>query len=85
MCVCDFCRLRRRTKRTMRNGSHRQKNQLIDELANLYWDADEKLNHMNAIRAGDWPQSVEILERWLERAKATPSHEATTKELPTHE
>ena len=70
MCNCDSCKMSRRIRRTMLNGSHQQKNKLINELANLYWHTDADLEYENAVASGDWPQSVEILESRLEIAKA---------------
>ena len=70
MCVCDFCTMRRRVIRTMKNGSHQQKNKLINELADLYWSTDAELDYEHSVASGDWPQAVEVLERRLDIAKA---------------
>lgn len=69
MCNCSSCKMSREIKRTVQNGSHRQKNRLIRELADLYWNTSADLNYENSIADGSWPQAVEILERRLENAK----------------
>ena len=69
MCVCNFCTMRRRVIRTMKSGSHQQKNKLINELADLYWSTDAELDYETAVANGSWPTAVEILERRLEDAR----------------
>lgn len=69
-CKCDFCRLYRRINMVTRHGSHQQKNRLVRELADLYWNTDFELDYERVVASGDWPTAVEILERRLERAKA---------------
>lgn len=69
-CKCDFCKLYRRMNRTIKNGSHQQKNKLIKELMNLWCNADAELEIQTVISVGDWPTSVDILERRLAKAKA---------------
>ena len=69
ICSCDFCKLYRRINRTMKNGSHQQKNALIKELSDLYWNTDEELDYEHVIADGSWPSAVEILEKRLEKAK----------------
>jgi len=69
-CFCDFCKLHRRVNRTMKSGSHQQKNALIRELSSLYWHTDADLDYEHAVASGDWPTSVAILERRLETARA---------------
>jgi hypothetical protein len=68
-CLCDFCKLYRRIKRTINSGSHPKKNKLIRDLADLCWSTDEDLNYEHAINDGSWPTAVEVLEQRLERAK----------------
>lgn len=68
-CLCRFCKLSRRIKRTINSGSHPQKNKLIRELSDLYWHTDDDLNYQQAINDGSWPTAVEMLEQRLERAK----------------
>lgn len=68
-CLCFSCKLSRRMKRTMTNGSHRQKNDLIKELANLWLMESEELNYEQAIADGSWPGSILIMERRLAHAK----------------
>jgi hypothetical protein len=65
-----------RISRTIRNGSHPQKNRLIRELADLYWNTDFELDYEKCVANGTWPTAVEVLERRLENArarKATPT------------
>jgi hypothetical protein len=53
-----------------KNGSHRQKVRLIQELADELWQVKDELSYEHAVASGNWPQSVEILERRLAKAKA---------------
>jgi hypothetical protein len=57
-------------ERTMKSGSHQQKNALIRELGDLYWNTDAELDYEHVVADGSWHTAVEILERRLERAKA---------------
>src|ERR1700739_4892098 len=79
MRVCNWCKQYRRVKRTIANGSHQQKNKLIMEMAELYWNTDADLNDENAIADGSWPQAVEILERRLKRAREKADEIRTRK------
>lgn len=67
-CGCFACKLHRKMKRTMKNGSHQQKNRLIKELGELWLNTSEDLDYHQAIADGSWPTSVEILTHWLEKA-----------------
>jgi len=67
-CNCESCKLSRRIRRTKQSGSHRQKNTLINELADLYRNTDADLEYENAIKYGSWPNSVEILAWRLKNA-----------------
>jgi hypothetical protein len=53
----------------MKNGSHRQKNDLIKQLLNYYFMEGEDNDYHKAILDGSWPSSVKILEALLEKAK----------------
>jgi hypothetical protein len=68
-CLCFSCKLHRRAQRVMKNGSHRQKNDLIKELGNYWCEESEDNSYHKCILDGSWPGSVEILERSLIEAK----------------
>jgi hypothetical protein len=68
-CFCELCKLSHRIRRTMTNGSHQQKNRLIQELANRLACAEDSLDYESCIADGSWPTAVEILEHRLERAR----------------
>ena len=78
MCVCKFCKQHRRVQRTIKSGSHQQKNKLILELADLYWSTDAALDYEQVIADGSWPQAVEILERRLANARVRQSEELSS-------
>lgn len=70
MCTCELCRLSRRARRTSMSGSRPQMRKLIEELFNRAMNAEFDLDYNESVLDGSWPQSVEILERSLEKAKA---------------
>lgn len=47
-CDCKLCKLSRTIHRTMKNGSHRQKNKLIHELSESLWDMGEERDMLRA-------------------------------------
>jgi hypothetical protein len=51
--------------RTIKNGSHRQKNALILELMDLYCHTADDLDYEKAVANGSWPTAMEIMERRL--------------------
>jgi hypothetical protein len=53
----------------MANGSHQQKNRLINDLMNQLVQVEEDLSYHEVVLNGSWPSSVEILERALATAK----------------
>lgn len=69
ICQCFSCKLGRRANRTMKNGSHRQKNDLIKEILNYWCSEGEDASYYKCILDGSWPSSVKILEALLEKAK----------------
>ena len=79
MCNCRWCKLSRRARRTMLNGSRPQMRRLINELMNCLINTSDDLNYDQAILDGSWPGSVEILTRALARA------ETKAKELEARE
>jgi hypothetical protein len=78
-CICELCQFHRRIKRTQKNGSHRQKNKLIDELAYRLCCAEDSLNYEECVANGSWPTAVEVLEQRLERVKGKKQAEDITK------
>jgi hypothetical protein len=75
-CICELCQFTRRIKRTKRNGSHRQKNKMIDELANRLCYAEDSLDYENCVANGSWPTAVEGMEQRLKRVKEKRQAEA---------
>lgn len=68
-CPCFGCKLNRRSRTVKANGSHKQKNRLIDELMDMWLHESDDNNYNQAILDGSWPQSIEILERQLTKAR----------------
>ena len=68
-CICESCQLSRRIRRTKMNGSHQQKNHLIEELANRLIQAEDSLDYEKCVASGSWPTAVKILETRLENVK----------------
>lgn len=81
MCECNFCKLTARIKNVKVNGSSKQKNELINDLANLYWDTEGDLNYMQTIFDGSYLSSANILADRLDNAisKITPDHEKMSR------
>ena len=69
MAHCQWCKFSNRVRRTMKNGSRSQMRKLITELVNRLIQAEDSLEYNEAVLHGDWPSSVEILERRLEIAR----------------
>lgn len=68
MCDCRWCKLSRRARRTMLNGSRPQMRKLINELMNRLCDVEDDLNYHQAILDGSWPSSVQTLTGALQIA-----------------
>lgn len=69
MCNCRICTRNRRAIRSARTSSRKQTERVIVELLNELACIGMDYSVEKAIAAGDWPESVEILERRLETAK----------------
>lgn len=80
-CHCEFCVLHRRYRRTIKNGSHKQKNLLILELMDLYCRVSEDLNYEHAIADGTWLTAVEILEKRLKNATSMRDQQEMLRKL----
>ncbi len=65
MCNCNYCKDYRKVKIVCKNGSHRQKNKLINELFELYVMTASHLDYEKAIADGTWPNAKDILEQRL--------------------
>lgn len=72
MCNCRLCKRSRKFDDVMKRvqqKDHKWFKDLYTELINV--EAD--LEYKDAIMSGQWPSSVEILERCLEKARAHES------------
>ena len=77
MCTCNLCKFHRRIKRTIKSGSHQQKNRLILELNDLYLHTSHDLDYEKCIADGSWPNSTRILAH---RIKNAVTNDADAKE-----
>ena len=78
-CICEWCQLSRRIERTKKNGSHQQKNKLINEIVNRLCCAEDSLNYEECVADGSWPTAVEVMEQRLKRVKEKKQEEEITK------
>ena len=57
-------------KRDALSGSRRRNKQNIECLFNRLICAEADLDYYQCVQSGDWPDAVDVLERWLKQAKA---------------
>jgi len=68
-CKCKICERHREEKRAIKKKDVPKLVELVERLENDLMHADMDREHCELILHGNWPRSVEILERALEGAK----------------
>ena len=76
---CRWCREFNEFKLTVKSKDPKVLQKYIRKLFDCWQMTDADLNYYQVVFDGSWPQSVEILERALEKAKALRA--AQPKEL----
>jgi len=69
ICECTLCDLGRQLTSALESHNYQRCAPLLKKFANLWLLCDFDRQYYKMILDGTWPQSVEILERSLERAK----------------
>lgn len=69
LCRCDLCNMGRRIRKAIKNRDHDEMAAIIDELDELWCNAEFDRDYYKAIIDGSWPQAEEILIKSLKKAK----------------
>ena len=65
---CDFCSTRDAIQKVIGSGTRDEIAHKLREIENRMWESESDNDYYKCLLAGEWPSSIVILERALEKA-----------------